>query len=123
MNVKIHEVQGKRIAEMLSDGIVIRTSRDAMDIISELLSRGLKELILYEKNVAPEFLQLRTGIAGEVLQMLANNHMSVGFVEHPESHRSKSLQAFTLESSHGNQMCFAGSLESVLERMGSACRG
>ena len=120
MNVRIHEVQGKRIAEMLSDGIVIRTSRDGLGIVGEMLSRGLKGLILYEKNVAPEFLQLQTGIAGEVLQKLATYDMRVGFVGNFEDHKSKSLQAFITESNQGNQVCFTKSLESALEKLGSA---
>lgn len=117
MNVRIHEVQGEQVAEMLSDGIVVRSSRDAMEIIGEMLSRGLKQLILNERNVSPEFFQLKTGFAGEVLQKLTDHRIKVAFVGQFESYRSKSLQAFITESNRGNQICFTNSLEAALERM------
>ena len=118
MNVRIHDVQGKQVAEMLSDGIVVRSSRDALDLIGQMLSRGIRQLILHERNVSPEFFQLKTGLAGEVLQKLTNNQIRVAFVGRFENYRSKSLQAFITESNRGNQVCFTKSLESALERIG-----
>jgi hypothetical protein len=120
MNVRIHEVQGKKVAEMLSDGIIIRNTRDAVDLIGQMLSRGLKQLILHERNVAPEFFQLGTGIAGEVLQKLTNYQIKVAFVGQFDGFKSKSLQAFIVESNRGNQVCFTNGLDSALERMGSS---
>jgi hypothetical protein len=119
MNVQIHEVNGKQIAEMLSDGIVIRTVRDAMAIVVEMRSRGLKELILHERNVAPEMLQLPAGVAVEVLNKLTTNQIKVGLVGNFENHKNRLLRAFITESNQGNQVCFTATLESALEKMGS----
>ena len=118
MNVRIHEVQGKKVAEMLSEGIIIRSSRDAMDLVGEMLSRGLSQLILHERNIAPEFFQLGTGIAGEVLQKLANYQIKVALVGQFDGYKSKNLQAFIVESNRGNQVFFTSGIESALERMG-----
>ena len=120
MNVRIHEVHGKKIAEVLSDGIIIRTSRDAADFIGEMQSRGLKQLILYEKNVAPEFFQLTNGIAADVLQKLANCQIKVAFVGQFNSRKNRSLEAFILESNRGDQAYFTNELDFALERMGSS---
>jgi len=120
MNVRIHEVQGKKIAEMLSDGIILRSSRDATGLIEDMLSRGLTQLILHERNVAPEFFQLGTGIAGEVLQKLTNYQIKVALVGQFDNYKSKSLRAFIAESNRGNQIYFTNGLESALERMGSS---
>jgi hypothetical protein len=120
MNIRMHDVRGRQIAEMLSDGIVIRSSRDGIDLIAEMMSHGLTKLILHERNVAPEFFQLQTGIAGEVLQKLTNYKIRVAFVGQFANYKSKSLQAFISESNRGNQVFFTESLEIALERMGSS---
>jgi hypothetical protein len=117
MNVRIHEVCGTRVAEMLSAGVVIRTSRDAADIVGELMSAGLEKLILHERNVAPEFWQLGTGLAGEVLQKFANYRIRTAFVGSFDTQKSKSLQAFIAESNRGSQVGFTGTVESALQRI------
>ncbi len=88
-----------------------------MDIISDMLSRKLSALVLHEKNLAPEFFQLKTGIAGEILQKLTNYRIRVAFIGDFKSYKSKSLRAFIAESNSGNQVFFADSLESALKRM------
>jgi hypothetical protein len=117
MNVRIHEVRGVKVAEMLSAGVVIRTSRDAADIVGQMMSAGLEKLILHEKNVAPEFWQLGTGLAGEVLQKFVNYRIRVAFVGSFEKQKSKSLQAFIAESNRGSQVAFTGTVDSALERI------
>jgi hypothetical protein len=117
MNIKIHEVGGTRVAEMLSAGVIIRTSRDAADIVGELMSAGLERLILYERNVAPEFWQLGTGLAGEVLQKFTNYRIRTVFVGSFEKLKSASLQAFIAESNRGNQTGFTGTVESALVKI------
>lgn len=119
MKIIIHQFHGRQIAEIQSDGIIMRNLRDAMGVVGEILSRGVKELILHERNVAPEFFQLRTGIAGELLQKLTNHQIRVAFVGDFGSDKSKSMRAFIAESNSGNQVSFAGSLESALERLSS----
>ena len=118
MNVKIHDVRGEQVAEMLSDGIVVRSSRDVLDIVGEMLSRGLKRLILNERNVSPEFFQLKTGLAGDILQKLTNYRIKIALVGQFTSSRGKSLQAFIAESNRGGEICFTDSLEAALELMG-----
>ena len=55
MNVFVHDINGTQVAEMQSEGIVIRSARDAAEIAKELLSRGINKLILHGRNLSPEF--------------------------------------------------------------------
>jgi hypothetical protein len=117
MNVKIHDMRGTRVAEMVSAGVVIRTPRDAADIVGEMMSAGLEKLILHERNVAPEFWRLETGLAGDVLQKISNCRIRVVFVGDFQKQKSKSLQAFIAESNRGNQVGFTETVESAMEKM------
>jgi hypothetical protein len=119
LNVKIHEINRNQIAEMQSAGIIIRNARDGIDLIGEMISRGLFKLILHERNVSPEFFELRTGIAGEVLQKMTNYKIRVCFVGEFDQYSSKSLQSFIIESNRGTQVNFVNKLETALERMSS----
>jgi len=119
MKTIIHEFSGRQIAEIQSDGIIIRKWRDIIDIISQMLSRKVDALILHEKNLAPEFFQLKTGIAGEILQKLANSKIKVAFVGDFDSYKSKSLKAFIAESNLGNQVNFSADLQSAISSIGS----
>jgi hypothetical protein len=119
MKTIIHEFSGRQIAEIQSDGIIIRTWRDIVEIISQMLSRKVDALVLHEKNLAPEFFQLKTGIAGEILQKLAISRIKVAFVGDFDSYKSKSLKAFIAESNLGDQVNFSANLQSAIGSIGS----
>ena len=119
MKTILHEFKGKQIAEIQSEGIIIRKWRDIIDIISKMLSGKVDALILHEKNLAPEIFQLKTGIAGEILQKLANSGIKVAFVGAFDSSKSKSLRAFIVKSNLGKQVNFAEDLETAINRFGS----
>ena len=46
--------------------------QDALDIMVNAYYEGAESLILYEMNLGPEFFELRTGVAGEIMQKFAN---------------------------------------------------
>jgi hypothetical protein len=119
MKTIIHQFNERQIAEIQSDGIIIRKWRDVIDIISQMISRKVDALILHEKNLAPEFFQLKTGIAGEILQKLANSEIRVAFVGDFDSYKSKGLKAFIVESNLGNQVNFSANLQSAINSIGS----
>jgi hypothetical protein len=117
MNITNHDLNGIQIAEMNSDGIILRSARDATDLIGQLMGRGIKRLILHEKNLSPEFWQLSSGLAGEIMQKFTNYSVSVAFVGEFDKHKSKSLQAFMHESNLGDQFLFTASVESAKEML------
>ena len=80
MNVFVHDNNGTQIAEMQSEGIVVRSARDAADIARDLLNRGIHKLILHERNVSPEFWQSSSGLAEVVLQEFASKSVAIAFV-------------------------------------------
>jgi hypothetical protein len=117
MNISTHDVNGMQVAEMSSEGIILRSARDATDLIGQLLGRGIKSLILHDKNLCPEFWQFPTGLAGEIMQKFANYNVAVAFVGEFDKYKSKSLQALMHESNLGDQAFFTNSVESAISKL------
>lgn len=53
---KIHNKNGKIIAELTDENIIIREAQDALDLIADLGSQGHSKMIIYEKNLSKDFL-------------------------------------------------------------------
>jgi hypothetical protein len=117
MNVTNYEVNGARLAEMQSRGIVIRSARDAADLIGQLLQSGVKRLILHEKNVCPEMWQVSNGLAVSILSEFKNSGVIVAFVGEFDLHKSKSLQAIIRESNLGKNVSFMDNIETAKKRL------
>jgi hypothetical protein len=111
MNVFVHDVNGTQVAEMQSEGIVIRSARDAADIARELLILKINRLILHKRNMSPEFWQLSSGLAEAVLQEFASKAIVVAFVGKLGPNESEGLKAIIQESDLSNQSFFLGTVE------------
>jgi hypothetical protein len=120
MNIIIHALNNEQIAEVEAKGVVINNAQDALDIIAEASYLGVKGIIIHEYNLMEEFFNLRTGIAGDLLQKFSQYHMKIAIIGDFEKFDSKSLQAFIHESNRGNQVFFVGDIENALSRISDA---
>lgn len=116
MNVFIHDINGTQVAEVQSEGIMIRSARDAADIARELLARGISRLILRERNLSPEFWQLPNGLAEGILEEFTRKSVVVAFAGKLDRNRSESIAALILERHLNNQAFVADSVESAKMR-------
>lgn len=57
-----------------------KSESDVLDIISACISNDIKLLILREGTLTEEFMNLRTGLAGLVLQKFTNYHIKASAV-------------------------------------------
>jgi hypothetical protein len=69
---------GRRIVVASDSGIFIKTSGDIADALGACL--GTQGLLLTELDLAPEFFDLRTGLAGELFQKFINYKLRVAIV-------------------------------------------
>ena len=113
METLIHHIQGQDIAEVLSDAILIQTAQDGLDIMMELAFSGVSKIIFHQKNISPEFFNLKSGLAGEILQKFVNYRMQVAIVGDFKNIQSESLRAFIIESNRGKQNFFVEDLETA----------
>ncbi len=114
MQIKIHEIQDTRIAELISDEIIIGNAEDGLNLLGNLNYQDFDKVIIYEKNITPDFFDLKTKIAGEILQKFSNYKVKLTIVGNFEKFESKSLRDFIFESNKGSQINFVNSLEEAI---------
>jgi hypothetical protein len=118
MYIKLHQCAKGIIAEVLCDGILIKTTQDALDLMADVDSRDSKKIILYKENISPDFFNLITGLAGEILQKFVNYRIKLAVVG-DFSKLSKNFNAFIVECNRGSQFFFAASLEEAIKKYDS----
>ena len=81
-------------------GISIRSSGDISDALGQTF--GAKGLILTESDLAPEFFDLRSGLAGELFQKFVNYKLRVAIVlPDPEAYGERFGELAYEHRSHG----------------------
>ncbi len=114
MKIISHTVQGVEIAEILSEEIFIQKTEDALDLLGNIYYQGFDGMILHQKNLTPEFFDLSTKMAGEILQKFSNYQMRLVIIGDFERLESKSLRDFITESNRGRLINFSDTIENAL---------
>ncbi|QHT68188.1 DUF4180 domain-containing protein [Rhodocytophaga rosea] len=109
MKIEYIEVNGQTIAEIVSDDIIIHNAQDALELLVNCGYNGASALIMQASNLTPDFFELRTGVAGEVLQKFSTYRMRMAIVGDYTSFSSKSLKDFIFESNRAGRIIFVSS--------------
>lgn len=117
MELKILEEKNHKIAEINSDETVIKTPQDALDIMADASYYEVRSLILREKNLVPEFFDLRTRLAGEILQKFSNYRFQMAIIGEFKKYKSESLKAFIRESNQGKQVFFVSDRDTAIAKI------
>ncbi|MGN7863637.1 DUF4180 domain-containing protein [Chryseobacterium sp. 22458] len=115
MEIKSHEVNSIKIAEIVSGEIIIKSAQDGLDLMGNVYYQRFDKVILHEKNITPEFFDLKTGIAGEILQKFSNYRIALAIIGDFSKYESKSMKDFIFESNKTKHVNFMGTLEEALE--------
>lgn len=117
MKIQAHQSSTTKIAEVLSENIVIATIEDALNLMADLYYQGYDAIILHEATITPEFFDLKTGIAGEILQKFSNYRMRLAIVGDFSMYQSKSLKDFIFESNKQGQINFVASMPEAIKKL------
>ena len=118
MQIKIHDIQNTRVAEVISDTIVIGTIEDGADLLGNLYYQDFGCVILHEENITPHFFDLKTKMAGEILQKFSNYRVRLVIVGNFDTYNSNSLRDFIFESNNGRMVNFTATVDEALQRLG-----
>jgi hypothetical protein len=116
MKIETLQVNDIKIAEVVSENIVIASKDDGLELMGNLYYQGYDKIIIYEKNITPEFFDLKTGIAGEILQKFSNYRIRLAIVGDFTSYRKNSLKDFIFESNKIGRINFVGSKSEAIDR-------
>lgn len=118
MEIRTHRAGDATIAEILSEELVVQTAEDGTDLIGNLYFQGFDKIMIHEKNLAPGFFELKSGVAGEILQKFSNYRMKLAIVGEFQKYDSRSLRDFIYESNKGGHISFVGSVNEAIDRLG-----
>lgn len=106
------------IALIISDEIVIKDTKSALDLIATVqYETDCDKIIVYKSCVADDFFVLSTGVAGEILQKFINYCKKIAIVGDYSKYTSKPLKDFIYESNNGNSIYFVPSIEEALLKL------
>ncbi|WP_160715965.1 DUF4180 domain-containing protein [Chitinophaga solisilvae] len=116
MEIITHQNGNNRIAEVTSGKILIRQADDALQLFMDLYYQDFNGIILHEHNITPEFFDLKTGLAGEVLQKCSTYQVRLAIVGDFSGYPGKSLRDFIYESNKGRLVNFLDTVEAAVSK-------
>jgi hypothetical protein len=117
MELNILTIETQKIARVISAEIVINKPQDALELMVEANNQGAGSIILEEQHLHRDFFDLRTGLAGDIVQKFANYHMKLAVVGAFEKIESKNFRAFMLESNRGSLAFFVPDVETAIAKI------
>ncbi len=116
--IKYHKTaKGISIAEILPGSETIGTTEDLLDILADAGYNGSTGLIIHSATLTGSFFDLKTGIAGEILQKFSNYRMRLAIIGDFANVRSKALRDFIRESNTRGTINFVEPAEEALSRL------
>lgn len=117
MQIINHIIDGAKIAELSSEDVLIETAEDGAQLLADLYYQGFDLIIIQARQLTGSFFDLKTGLAGEVLQKCSNFRIRLAIIGDFSGISSKSFHDFIYESNKGKSINFVGSMGEVLERL------
>jgi hypothetical protein len=113
----LKEINNQKIAKLKSIENQISNVNDALDLIGNADYQGARNIIINEKDLDSNFFDLKTGLAGEILQKYSNYHVRLAIVGDFSKYSSNALKAFILECNRGKHIFFVENEELAIQKL------
>jgi hypothetical protein len=125
VNGSIVEVHGQRVYECPAEGPRIARAQDAVNLIAAARSAGATITTVPIKRLAPEFFQLKTCVAGEIVQKFVTYGLTVAILGDMRDlvKGSKALHDFVYESNQRGTVWFLQDRQEFEERLAKSSKG
>lgn len=117
MNFEIIKAGEVHIAEVTASESQIKTVQDALNLIANADYQGARSVIIGADRFTEEFFDLKSGLAGEVLQKVSNYRFKLAIVGNFSTYKSNALQAFIIECNRGNHIFFTPDRKAAIEKI------
>lgn len=109
------------IAIVSSSDILITNVQSALDFIATVgVETGCHRIVLNKSSICEEFFDLKTRLAGEILQKFINYHVKIAIVGDFSVYTSKSLRDFIYESNQGKNIFFLPDEKQAIKKLSLA---
>ncbi len=121
MDIRILQENNQEIALISGEELLITDVQSALDLMTDVYyGSGASRIVLERRHIAEDFFDLRTGMAGEILQKFMNYRMKLAVVGDFSGVTSRSLQAFIRESNRGSHIFFVSDQQQALEKLSAS---
>lgn len=117
MKIAVHQSEAVKIAEVISDVIIVNNAEEGLQLMVDLYYQDFDKIIIPAQSITPDFFDLKTGIAGEILQKFSNYKVQLVLVGDFAKYPGQRIQEFIYESNKGRQVNFLGTVEEAVERL------
>lgn len=90
------------IAECLPEGGLVTDEKSALDLVAICGEEGTDLILLHHSNLSPDFFDLKTRLAGNVLLKLSNYRIHAAAVIPPEMIGNGRFYEFVIETNRRN---------------------
>ena len=113
--IRYHRTPSQQaIAEVVKGSLIIESAGDILDILGEVSFSGSSAVIIYSDSFSPEFYELRSGVAGEILQKFSNYRMKLAIVGDFSHLTGNSWRVFIRDSNRGSAVSFVSSFDEAM---------
>ena len=108
------------VVKIEDERILIFDEQSALDVFMSLAyETGENRFIISKDNLIEDFFDLRTKIAGEILQKIINYRMKLAIIGDFSKYKSKSLRDFIYECNSGRDIFFVENESEALKLLGN----
>ncbi len=102
MDYKIIEKETKKYIEVISADNPLNNEQDALDLISLSWENEIRQQMLHGEVLSEEFFNLKTGVAGKMLQKFINYGIRVAAIIPAKVANTGRFREMVLETNKGN---------------------
>lgn len=115
----LESIHGVPVLVLSTDGPVLHGDAEAVDLIGEAFGHQVDWVVIPAGRFTDEFFELRTRIAGDMLQKFVNYRIGVVILGDISRHTAASgaLTDFVSESNRGRQLWFLPDLAAFGDRL------
>ena len=118
MDTKIVQKNGKSIAIIQSNDILIKDVQSTLDFMATVSYESeCYRIALNKEAITEDFFKLSTHLAGEILQKFVNYNIRFAVIGDFTCYSSKSLKDFIYESNKGNHIFFVPNENEAVKKL------
>jgi hypothetical protein len=106
MNVEADRLNANAFLTLPNTELLVRTERDVLDLVARCGEHNTQRMLCHAANFAPEFFDLKTGLAGIVFRKFATYMITAAMVINPQMEFNQRFKELMLESNKGRQFRF-----------------
>jgi len=118
MKIQKTTLNQKEVTIVNCQEICIKDVQSALDFMMTIsYETGCRHIIVNKEAFHEDFFDLKTKIAGDILQKFVNYHFKLAIVGDFMAYQSKALRDFMYESNKGHQLFFQPTIKDALQKI------